>query len=149
MRLYKVDVSESRLVFDDKERVGAWVAEQVEQRAEWGSFYAMGAEVDGKIVSGVVFNNFNECNATAHIACSKPNKLFLELLDHAYKYAFETCKLKRLTGLVEADNSKALKLDKHIGFLEEGIMQEAGSEGQDMVVLVLWPDNYRRGKKNG
>ena len=79
MRLYKVDVSESRLVFEDKERVGAWVAEQVEQRAEWGSFYAMGAEVDGKIVSGVVFNNFNECNATAHIACSKPNKLFLEL----------------------------------------------------------------------
>jgi RimJ/RimL family protein N-acetyltransferase len=73
----------------------------------------------------------------------------LELLDHAYKYAFETCKLKRLTGLVEADNSKALKIDKHIGFLEEGIMQEAGSEGQDMVVLVLWPDNYRRGKKNG
>ena len=51
------------LIFDDKERVGAWVAEQVEQRAEWGSFYAMGAEVDGKIVSGVVFNNFNECNA--------------------------------------------------------------------------------------
>ena len=33
MRLYKVDVSESRLVFEDKERVGAWVAEQVEQRA--------------------------------------------------------------------------------------------------------------------
>jgi hypothetical protein len=65
------------LIFDDKERVGAWVAEQVVQESEWGSYYAMGAEVDGQIVSGIVFNNFNECNATAHIACSKPNKLFL------------------------------------------------------------------------
>ena len=138
------------LIFDDKERVGAWVAKEVVQEAEWGSYYAMGAEVDGQIVSGIVFNNFNECNATCHIAVSKPNKLFLELLDHAFLYAFETCKLRRLTGLVEADNSKALKLDKHIGFLQESVMQEAGSEGQDMVVLVLWPQNYhRRGKKNG
>ncbi len=137
------------LIFDDKERVGAWVAKEVVQEAEWGSYYAMGAEVDGQIVSGIVFNNFNECNATCHIAVSKPNKLFLELLDHAFLYAFETCGLRRLTGLVEADNSKALKLDKHIGFLQESIMQEAGSEGQDMVVLVLWPQNYRRGKKNG
>tara|TARA_R110002110_G_scaffold34535_3_gene117380 strand:- start:1360 stop:1797 length:438 start_codon:yes stop_codon:yes gene_type:complete len=142
-------VPKSRLVFDDIKRVGAWVADEVEQRSEWGSFYSMGAEVDGQLVSGIVFNNFNECNATAHIACSKPNKLFLELLDHAFLYAFETCGLKRLTGLVEADNSKALKLDKHIGFIEEGVMQKAGSEGQDMVVLVLWPQNYRRGKKHG
>jgi len=136
------------LIFEDKERVGAWVAEQVVQRSEWGSYYAMGAEVDGQIVSGIVFNNFNESNATAHIACSKPNKLFLELLDHAFLYAFETCGLRRLTGFVEADNSKALKLDKHIGFLQESIMREAGSEGQDVVVLVLWPQNYRRGKKH-
>jgi L-amino acid N-acyltransferase YncA len=140
---------ETRLVFDDKERVGSWVAKEVEQRTSWGSFYAMGAEIDGQIVSGVVFNNFNETNATAHIAVSKPNKLFLELLDHAALYAFMTCSLKRLTGLVEADNSKALKLDKHIGFVEEGVMEKAGSEGQDMIVLVLWPENYRRGKKNG
>jgi RimJ/RimL family protein N-acetyltransferase len=141
-------VPESRLVFDDKKRVGAWVAEQVVQRSEWGSHYAMGAEVDGELLSGIVFNNFNECNATVHIAVSKPNKLFLELLDHAFLYAFETCGLRRLTGLVEADNSKALKLDKHIGFLEESTMKEAGSEGQDVIVLVLWPQNYCRGKKH-
>jgi RimJ/RimL family protein N-acetyltransferase len=142
-------MTETRLIFDDKERVGAWVAKEVEQRCTWGSFYAMGAEVNGKLVSGIVFNNFNECNATAHIAVSKPSKLFLELLDHAVLYAFESCGLKRVTGLVEADNSKALKLDKHIGFIEEGVMEQAGSEGQDMKVLVLWPQNYHRGKNNG
>lgn len=142
-------MTEARLIFDDKERVGEWVAKEVEQRCEWGSFYAMGAETDGQLTSGVVFNNFNETNATCHIAVSKPNKLFLELLDHAFLYAFKTCGLRRLTGFVEADNSKALKLDNHIGFIEEGVMKEAGSKGQDMIMLVLWPQNYRRGKKNG
>ena len=34
----------------------------------------MGAEVNGELVSGVVFNNFNESNSTCHIAVSKPTK---------------------------------------------------------------------------
>lgn len=147
---YKTAVTpmqEPRLIFDDKERVGKWVADQVQQRCTWGSFYAMGAEANGELTAGVVFNNFNETNATAHIACSKPNRLFSDLVDHAFLYAFKECKLRRLTGFVEADNHKALRLDKHIGFVEEGIMRQAGSDGQDMIMLVLWPQNYRRGRK--
>jgi len=140
---------ESRLVFDDKERVGKWVSERTGHLVPWGSFYAMGAEVNGQIVSGVVFNNFNESNATAHIAVSKPSKLFLELLDHAVlKYSFGMCGLRRLTGFVDESNLKALKLDKHIGFVEEGVMKKAGVDGRDVVMLVLWPENYFRGNKD-
>lgn len=139
----------SRLVFDEKERVSSWVAEQVDQAASWGDCYAMGAEVKGELVGGIVFNNFNLSNATCHIAVSKPNRLFLEMLDHAYVYAFGQCKLKRLTGLVASDNLKALKLDKHIGFIEEGVMRQAGNQGQDIITLVMWPDNYYRGQKHG
>lgn len=139
----------SRLIFDDKDRVGAWVADQVEQMSSWGDFYAMGAERDGELVAGVVFNNMTDSSATCHIAVSKPTKIFSELLDHAYMYAFHTCKLLRLTGLVGADNDKALRLDKHIGFVEEGVMRKAGTGGEDIIVLVLWPENYRRGKRHG
>ena len=142
-------MSTSSLIFNVKELVGTWVAEQVDQTASWGDFYAMGAEVNGKIVSGVVFNNFNESNATCHIAVSKPNRMFLELLDHAYSYAFGQCQLKRLTGLVASDNHKALRLDKHIGFIEEGVMRQAGRQGQDIIMLVLWPENYYRGQTHG
>lgn len=137
------------LVFNDKEKVGQWVADQVDQTGSWGDFYAMGAEVNGELVSGVVFNNFNESNSTCHIAVSKPTKLFLELLDHAFVYAFQQCKLKRLTGLVASDNHKALRLDKHIGFVEEGVMRQAGRQGQDIITLVMWPENYYRGQTHG
>lgn len=140
---------DQNLIFDDKDRVGEWVAEKVDQVSSWGDFYAMGAEVKGEIVSGVVFNNFNESNSTCHIAVSKPNRLFLELLDHAYGYAFGQCGLKRLTGLVASDNHKALKLDKHIGFVEEGVMRQAGRQGQDIITLVLWPNNYYKGQIYG
>lgn len=142
-------MSTSLLVFDDKERVGGWVAKNVGQLSPWGGYYAMGAERRGELVAGVVFNNFTDSSATVHIAVSTPTKLLLELLDHAFIYAFQTCKLRRLTGLVEVQNAKALKLDKHIGFIEEGVMRQAGTGGQDIIVLVLWPENYRRGKVNG
>tara|TARA_B100000780_G_scaffold171289_1_gene119897 strand:+ start:265 stop:627 length:363 start_codon:yes stop_codon:yes gene_type:complete len=117
--------------------------------SSWGDFYAMGAEVKGKLSAGVVLNNFTPCSATVHLAISKPTKLLSELLDHAFIYAFETCGLRRLTGLVEANNAKSLKIIKHLGFVEEGAMRQAGSDGQDIIVLVLWPQNYRKGKLNG
>jgi len=140
-------MAESKLIFDEPERVGCWVADQMKGGSKWHEYYAMGAESNGSVVSGIVFENFNTHNATCHIAVSKPNKLFLELLDHAYCYAFDTCRLKRLTGLVEADNQKALKLDLHIGFEIEAVMKNAGSSGQDVFIMVLWPENYRRGRK--
>ena len=141
-------MTEPSLIFDDKDRVGDWVANQMPDGASWHNYYAMGAEKQGELVSGIVFENFNGHNANVHIAVSKPTKLFLALLDHAFVYAFDTCGLRRLTGLVEADNVKALQLDLHIGFKIEAVMKGAGSAGQDLLILVLWPENYHRGKRS-
>jgi RimJ/RimL family protein N-acetyltransferase len=142
-------MSISRLIFDDKERVGTWVAERVKQLASWGDFYAMGAELNGELVSGVVYNNVGASNATCHIAVSKPTKTLSELLDHAFVYAFKQLGLKRLTVFVESTNEKSLKITSHIGFVEEGVMHQAGDNGQDVIIKVLWPGNYRRGRKHG
>lgn len=136
-------MAESRLVFDDKQRVADWVSDQMPNGAAWHDYYAMGAEVNGDLVSGIVFEEYNGHNANVHIAVSKPTKLFLDLLDHAFVYAFQTMGVQRLTGLVEADNHKALRLDLKIGFQVEATMTAAGSSGQDVIILVLWPENYR------
>ena len=142
-------MSVSSLIFDDKERVGTWVAERVKQLASWGDFYAMGAELNGELVSGVVYNNVGASNATCHIAVSKPTKTLSQLLDHAFVYAFDQLGLKRLTVFVESTNHKSLRIVNHIGFVQESVMHQAGDDGQDVVILVLWPGNYRRGRKHG
>lgn len=131
------------LIFDQKERVGAWVAEQVEQTAEWGGFYAMGVEKDGEIVAGVVFNNFNGVNATVHIAITYRTRELVELFRHVCRYAFEHCGLKRLTGMVPISKPRVLAFDKHLGFEEEFVMAKAADDGGALVVLVLWPEKCR------
>jgi hypothetical protein len=131
------------LIFDQKERVGAWVAERVEQSASWGSFYAMGAERNGVLVAGIVFNNMNSHNAMCHIAIEKPGKDMLKLLTHAAHYAFRFCGLKRITGMVPASKPDVLAFDLRIGWVEEFVMQDAAFDGGPLHVLVMRPENCR------
>ena len=142
-------MTRTKLIFDEKARVADWVAERVGQLSPWGGYYAMGAETNGELVAGVVFNNFTDSNATAHLAISKPTKRVLDLLDHAFLYAFSTCGLRRLTAPVEESNAKSLQVCRHIGFVPEAVMAQAGTDGQDIHLLVLWPERYFKGKKHG
>jgi RimJ/RimL family protein N-acetyltransferase len=132
----------AELVFDQKERIGAWVAQQVGQTSSWGGFYAMGITQGDEVIGGVVFNNFNGANATCHIAISKYTRLTPDLIAHACKYAFNHCGLKRLTGMVPSNEPKILAFDKHLGFEEEFVMKD-GAPGADMHILVMWPDKCR------
>lgn len=132
----------AELVFDQKERIGAWVAEQVHQSGDWGSFYSLGVVRAEEIIAGVVFNNFNGANATCHIAISGFSRVTPLLIEHSFRYAFDFCKLKRLTGMVPSNEPKILAFDKHLGFEEEFVMKD-GAPGADMHILVMWPDKCR------
>lgn len=131
------------LVFDQKERIGAWVAEQVEQTASWGSFYAMGVERDGEIVAGIVLNNFNGANATGHFATVKFGKAFVELVRHFFDYCFNKCGLLRVTGMMPASNEKAIAFTHKLGFEDEFVMPKGAPDGEDMLFVVMWPDKCR------
>lgn len=126
------------LVFDQKERVGAWVAQKADPDVVWGSFYAMGVERQGEIVAGVVLNQNNGANALCHVAVEKPGKEMLLLFTHFCRYAFLQIGLKRLTGLVPRSNAKVLHFDLKLGFEIDHVIKDGALDG-DMVMLVMWP----------
>ena len=137
--------SPHRLVFDRKDLIGAWVAAQTGQDTSWGDFYAMGVMQDSSVIAGIVFNNFNGANATCHIAVEKPGKSMIKLLQAAYDYAFNQCKLKRLTGMVPTSEPDTIAFDQHLGWEYEFTMKDAHPEG-DMVILVMTPESGKRWK---
>lgn len=139
----------TRLVFDEKQRVGDWVARQVDQNAAWGGFYAMGVEQDGEIVAGIVMNNYNGSNATGHFATVKFGKAFVGLMRHFFEYAFVQCKLRRITGFTPMDLPKAINFIHKIGFEDEYVMRSAARDGVDMLVTVMWADKCRWLKERG
>lgn len=132
-----------RLVFDRKDLIGAWVAAQVNQTAVWGDFYAMGTMRGSQVTAGVVFNNFNGANATVHIAVSVPSKTMIKLFNACCDYAFNKCKLRRITGMVPTNEPDVIRFDKKLGFSEEFVMKD-GAVGADMMVLVLTEEAARK-----
>jgi len=129
-------------LLDNPDRVGAWVAEQVNQTTGWGGFYALGVETNGEITAGVVFNNYNTANVTCHIAIAKRTRMIVPMFVAVCDYAFNHCGLKRITGMVPSNEPKILAFDKHLGFEEEFIMKD-GAPGADMHVLVMFADKCR------
>lgn len=139
------------LVTDQKDVFAAYVARKVDQKSSWGSFYAMGiVDTDKReIVAGVVINNFNGVNATAHIAMEPGvGRTLLKMFEAVADYAFNQCKLKRLTGMVPASKPDVLKFDLNVGWEEEFVMQDAAFDGGPLHVLKMTPATCRWLKGN-
>ena len=146
-RIEQAPVEAPRLVFDRKDLIGAWVAAQVGQDTTWGDFYAMGVMQGSTVLAGVVFNNFNEVNCVVHVAVRKKTRLIVGLFQAVCDYAFNQCKLKRITGMVPTNEPDTIAFDKHLGFREEFIMKDAAL-GAVMQVLVLTPADAARWLEN-
>jgi hypothetical protein len=132
----------TRIVIDQKEKIGSWVAEQVGQKTSWGDFNAFGIVKDDKILAGVVIHNSNGSNAVCHIAVLKRTKLLPSLFGLFCYYAFNICKLRRLTAFLPSHRSKVISFVKHLGFEEEFVMKDA-CKNSDMQGFVMWPSKCR------
>lgn len=129
------------LIFDQKARVGAWVAGG-DPLGCYGHFYAMGAERNGELVAGIVIDHVNGANGYAHVRINRAGKDVYALIRAFFDYAFRQCGLKRITAMCPSTNEKALEFDRKVGFAEEYRIADGVPDG-DMVVMVMRPETCR------
>jgi RimJ/RimL family protein N-acetyltransferase len=120
--------------------VAQWVYEEthatLSPRAQ-----AIGQLKDGELIAAVAYDEYTTNNILAHIRIDgKPTRDFWHAIFH---YPFEELGCKRITGIVEESNDKAVKLNKHLGFVEEARLKEAAHDGKDMVIMVMWKKDCR------
>ena len=123
---------------------GLGVAEWVFQRvggAVSAHSQGIGWQKDGEIIAGVAYECFTGGNIYVHqcVQGRVPRMFWWAVTD----YPFNQLGCKRITGLVESTNKKALELNKHIGFRVEATLEKAGQNDADMVVMVLWKEDCR------
>jgi len=97
----------------------------------------------GIIVALAVFDSFTVDACNVHLAIDRPMVLRHGFLEECARHLFITCGRKRIFGLVPADNAKALKLNKHLGYREVARVPDAYAEGIDYVVLRMDADDNR------
>ena len=138
-----------QIVCNRKDEVGAFVAQRigVASPAVFGEYNAIGVEQDGDIVSGVIYSDYNGANCWMHVATEVP--LTRHLLAVGFDYPFNRLGCRRLTGWVEASNTEAVKLDQHLGFEVEFVMQRAARDGGDVMIMRMFKEDCRFLKLGG
>jgi hypothetical protein len=74
-----------------------------------------------------------------------------DFLKITFDYPFNKLKLKVIIGAVPGNNEKALKLDRHLGFVEIANIADAHKDG-DLVLLTMRPEQckwLKLGVRNG
>lgn len=142
-------------VYDDDERLIEWAAARIGVSSFRSDAHAIGlvhvndvAQPDAnrdsagrRIAAVTVMDGFSECDANMHIA-SDGSGLWLtrEFLVRSFAYAFIQCGLRRVTGLVPAKNTEALRFDMHLGFRLEGRCRDALPDDDVLVLGMLRAD---------
>jgi L-amino acid N-acyltransferase YncA len=121
------------IVFD-ADRIGPWVCERTGGRYEPSTSAAVAMEEDGAITAGVLYDMFNGRSICMHVAVEKP--VTRGFTRTAFDYPFNQLKVNKVIGLVDSTNAKALRFDKHLGFVEEARIEGAGKSG-DLIILTM------------
>ena len=120
------------------EETARWVMSAIGSYTE--GMTAIGWSVEGELVAGISFENWNGRNMFGHqrIDKSPPRSFWFAVAD----YIFNFVKVNRFTATVESTNLKAIKLNEHIGFITEATLRGAGKT-DDLIIMTLWKDNCR------
>lgn len=131
------------IIYDQPDVVGPWVC------ARTGGVYckeisqAIGQlNSKGEIVAGVLFEGFNGATVKGHIAIEPGYSFSRTFLWAIGDYAFRQIKVRKVIGLVNSTNTKAIELDKKLGYVEEGRIKGGTVDG-DLLILTLTAENYR------
>lgn len=120
--------------------VGHWVAPRVAGQYHAEMSEAIGLVREGKIVAGVIYENWNGASIVTHIAIEgrlSPGYLFA-----IYHYPFVQCGVRKIIAPVSAGNTKSVAMCLNMGFIIEARIADATPDG-DLLMLTMTADKCR------
>jgi RimJ/RimL family protein N-acetyltransferase len=141
----------SKVIYGQEEKLLPWAQQRIGVTFKKDA-YTIGLERSGELSAVVVYDNFSDVDCNMHIA-SDGTRAWLNkaLLLSAFAYPFTQLGLRRVTGLVAAKNTDALKFDENLGFVREGYHPHAMKD-DDLISLGMLKEHCRfipQGGSNG
>jgi len=127
----------------DNERIGNWVCEKAGGKYQSG-YKCFGIEKDGELVVGVNFYDYTGENGSITIGwrIDSPHSITRYFYWMFFDYAFNHCKAKRITGLIEDLNKHSLEIAQKIGFTCEARLADYFPKG-DGIVIRMYKDECK------
>lgn len=137
-----------RLVFGQDRAVAEWVARRIEvmdSGDEFGPCVAIGVADGNRPVAGCVYNLYQPRYRTmqASIAATTPRWAQRGIIRALLHYPFEQQQVRKLWACIAANNERALRFNKGIGFTQEAILARHFGNTNAIVTRMFWKD-YKR-----
>lgn len=93
-------------------------------------------------MAAVLFNGYTKTNICMHVVSEGKHWMTKTYLFACFDYPFNQIGVKRITGVVESTNERALRLNEHLGFRREAILRDACESG-DLILMRMYRDECR------
>jgi RimJ/RimL family protein N-acetyltransferase len=129
------------VVTDNQEHLRGWITGVLGmQFSPYATF--IGQEIDGEVKAVVAFDNILDKSCMMHTAAIVPNWISKDLLWACFDYPFNILKVKVILASVASTNTEALRLDRHLGFVDKAYIEDAHIDG-DLIILAMRRENCR------
>jgi len=136
----------NRVIIAD-DRLLDWIAARIPHVGPdhgWhGRAHAIGVGIDGEIVAGMAIMNTNGSNAEISMAATSPRWASRVTIRKMLEYPFVQLGLRRITTITAASNETALKMNRQLGFKQEGVMRY-GMGDEDAIIMGLFREEADR-----
>jgi RimJ/RimL family protein N-acetyltransferase len=137
----------TRLVYGRDAEIAEWVSKKIGE-PNFGQCTAIGVELDGGIIAGVVYSNYVEHKGnpiSVEISCASVDKKWCTRynLRALYTYPFRQLRVPRAQVSIPVESKGVVKFNEKLGFKYEGTGRKAHFLGGDMVVLSMLRDECR------
>jgi Tol biopolymer transport system component len=103
---------------------------------------AIGQEIDGELVVGVAYTGYTGASITMSSRCDNPAKVGRKFYWMIFDYVFKQLQLKRAYAMASEKNTKAQKVNEHLGFQRMATLPDFFPDG-DAVIYSMRPDECR------
>jgi len=132
------------VLFGADRQVSEWIVERIPYLKPSENARALGVVKNGKLVAGVMYENWNGVHVEVAIAVEPrviwANKRTLHAL---FYYPFVTLGCKAVSVSAGATNLPSINLATKLGFQMEAIVKFAAHDGSDLIVLKMFRQNCK------
>ena len=111
------------MITDENKRVANWASKFLDG-ATWQNPQCFGFQENGNLIGAVIFTNYSKNDIQVNVVSTNPRWWQKRFISHLFDYVWDTCGCNRVSSVVKKSNEKAHKLNKTIGFKQEGIARQ-------------------------
>ncbi|MCA1490094.1 GNAT family N-acetyltransferase [Ensifer sp. NBAIM29] len=127
-----------KVVYEPEEEMIAWAESRIPGCKFRDDAKAIGIRSDKSFHGVVVFDAFTTTGCWVSVASDGGRQwITREYIIRVFAYPFIQLGYPRLNSFVSINNADAIRFNESFGFTREGVMRQAGHEGEDIIMFGM------------